>query len=114
MLAGSIERVTFHNPGNGFCVLRIKARGHPELVTVVGHVAEISAGEWVTVSGAWVNDGEHGQQCKAAFLRSSPSTTAVGINYALLEASGEGLCGLPAGELLNLAGELLAVNRRSF
>ncbi len=99
MLAGSIERVTFHNPGNGFCVLRIKARGHPAQVTV---------------SGAWVNDGEHGQQCKAAFLRSSPSTTAVGINYALLEASGEGLCGLPAGELLNLAGELLAVNRRSF
>ena len=23
VLAGSIERVTFHNPSNGFCVLRI-------------------------------------------------------------------------------------------
>ena len=43
VLAGSIERVTFHNPSNGFCVLRIKARGHRELVTVVGHAAEISA-----------------------------------------------------------------------
>ena len=28
VLAGSIERVTFHNAENGFCVLRIKARGH--------------------------------------------------------------------------------------
>lgn len=28
VLAGSIERVTFHNASNGFCVLRIKARGH--------------------------------------------------------------------------------------
>lgn len=37
VLAGSIERVTFHKPGNGFCVLRIKARGHRDLVTVVGH-----------------------------------------------------------------------------
>ena len=46
VLAGSIERVTFHNADNGFCVLRIKARRHRELVTVVGHAAEISAGEW--------------------------------------------------------------------
>ena len=72
VLAGSIERVTFHNVDNGFCVLRIKARGHRELVTVVGHAAEISAGEWVTVSGIWVHRREHGQQFKAALLRSSP------------------------------------------
>ena len=48
-------------------------------MTVVGHAAEISAGEWITVSGVWVNDREHGQQFKAAFLRSSPPTTAEGI-----------------------------------
>jgi len=83
VLAGSIERVTFHNPGNGFCVLRVKARGHRELVTVVGHAAEISAGEWITVSGVWVNDREHGQQFKASFLRSSPPTTAEGIEKYL-------------------------------
>ena len=71
VLAGSIERVTFHNPSNGFCVLRIKARGHRDLVTVIGHAAEISAGEWITASGQWVNDREHGQQFKASFLRSS-------------------------------------------
>jgi exodeoxyribonuclease V alpha subunit len=46
VLAGSVERVTFHNAESGFCVLRIKARGQRELVTVVGHAAEISAGEW--------------------------------------------------------------------
>jgi exodeoxyribonuclease V alpha subunit len=83
VLAGSIERVTFHNASNGFCVLRIKARGHRELVTVVGHAAEISAGEWVTVSGVWVNSREHGQQFKASFLRSSPPTTAEGIEKYL-------------------------------
>jgi exodeoxyribonuclease V alpha subunit len=83
VLAGSIERVTFHNAENGFCVLRIKARGHRDLVTVVGHAAEISAGEWVTVSGVWVNSREHGQQFKASFLRSSPPTTAEGIEKYL-------------------------------
>ena len=25
VLAGSVERVTFHNPDNGFCVLYVKA-----------------------------------------------------------------------------------------
>ena len=30
VLAGLIERVTFHNGENGFCVLRVKARGRGE------------------------------------------------------------------------------------
>jgi hypothetical protein len=46
------QRVTFHNPQNGFCVLRVKARGQRDLVTVVGHAAMISAGEFVQMSGA--------------------------------------------------------------
>src|SRR5436190_8522594 len=33
VLAGLVERVTYHNAENGFCVLRIKARGHRDLVT---------------------------------------------------------------------------------
>jgi exodeoxyribonuclease V alpha subunit len=49
-----VERVTFHNGENGFCVLRAKARGHRDLVTVVGHAATISAGEWITASGEWI------------------------------------------------------------
>jgi hypothetical protein len=40
VLAGLVERVTFHNAENGFCVLRTKARGHRELVTVVCHAAK--------------------------------------------------------------------------
>ena len=44
VLAGLVERVTFHNAENGFCVLGRRPRGHRELVTVVGHAATISAG----------------------------------------------------------------------
>jgi len=32
-LAGLVERVTFHNEENGFCVLRLKARGQRDLIT---------------------------------------------------------------------------------
>jgi hypothetical protein len=67
VLAGIVERVTYHNAENGFCVLRAKARGHRDVVTVVGHAATIAAGEWITASGEWVNDRTHGQQFKARF-----------------------------------------------
>jgi exodeoxyribonuclease V alpha subunit len=82
-LAGLVERVTFHNAENGLCVLRTKARGHRDLVTVVGHSATISAGEWITATGEWVNDRNHGQQFKARFLRTSTSTSTEGIEKYL-------------------------------
>ena len=83
VLAGLVERVTFHNADNGFCVLRVKARGHRDLVTVVGHAAVISAGEWLTASGEWVNDRTHGQQFKARFMRTSAPTSTEGIEKYL-------------------------------
>jgi len=82
-LAGLVERVTFHNPDNGFCVLRVKARGQRDLVTVVGHAALISAGEFVQAVGSWTNDREHGLQFRAPFLKASPPTTLEGIEKHL-------------------------------
>ena len=45
VLAGLVERVTFHDVESGFAVLRVKARGYRDLVTIVGHAAAIAAGE---------------------------------------------------------------------
>ena len=83
VLAGLVERVTYHNAENGFCVLRARARSHRDVVTVVGHAAAISAGEWIMASGQWVNDRTHGQQFKARFLRTSAPTSADGIEKYL-------------------------------
>ncbi len=83
VLAGLVERVTFHSLESGFCVLRLKARGHRELVTTIGHAALISAGEWVTASGDWINDRNHGLQFKARFLRTSTPSSLDGIEKYL-------------------------------
>jgi helix-hairpin-helix protein len=48
-------------------------------VTVVGHAAIISAGEWVIASGEWINDRAHGQQFKARFLKTSAPSSIDGI-----------------------------------
>ncbi len=105
VLAGLVERVTYHNAENGFCVLRIKARGHRDLVTAVGHAATISAGEWVTASGEWVNDRTHGQQFKARFLRSSAPTSTDGIEKYLASGMIRGIGPVYARKLVKAFGE---------
>jgi hypothetical protein len=48
-LAGVVERVTFRNEENGFCVLRVKARGLRDLITVLGHAAMITSSKAFSV-----------------------------------------------------------------
>ena len=105
VLAGIVERVTFHNAENGFAVLRVKARGHRDLVTIVGHAAAIAAGEWITVTGEWVNDRTHGQQFKARFLKTSAPTTAEGIERYLASGMIRGIGPVYAGKLVRGFGE---------
>src|SRR3979411_2663575 len=105
VLAGLVERVTYHNSENGFCVLRAKVRGHRDVVTVVGHAATIAAGEWITASGEWVNDRTHGQQFKARFLRTSPPTSADGIENYLSSGMIRGVGPVYAKKLVRAFGE---------
>jgi len=47
------------------------------------HAAIISAGEWITASGEWINDRAHGQQFKARFLKTSTPSSIDGIEKYL-------------------------------
>ena len=105
VLAGLVERVTYQNSQNGYCVIRVKARGHRELVTVVGHAAAISAGEWITAAGDWVNDRTHGQQFKAGFLKTSAPTSVEGIEKYLASGMIRGIGPVYAKKLLRAFGE---------
>ena len=105
VLAGLVERVTYQNAENGFCVIRVKARSHRDLVTVVGHAATISAGEWITASGDWVNDRTHGQQFKARFLKTSEPTSVEGIEKYLASGMIRGIGPAYAKKLLRAFGE---------
>src|SRR6202166_123099 len=105
VLAGSVERVTYQNADNGFCVIRVKARGHRDLVTLVGHAATISAGEWITATGDWVNDRTHGQQFKARFLKTSTPTSHEGIEKYLGSGMIRGIGPVYAKKLLRAFGD---------
>ena len=105
VLAGLIVRVTFHNAENGFCVLRIKARGHRDLVTVIGHAAVVSVGEWITASGEWINDRTHGQQFKASFIRTSAPSSVAGIEKYLGSGMIPGIGPVYAAKMVQAFGE---------
>jgi exodeoxyribonuclease V alpha subunit len=82
-LTGLIERVTYHNPENGFAVLRVVVKGRQDLVTVVGSTTSVSAGEHLEATGKWVVDREHGQQFKADELKTTHPASAEGIEKYL-------------------------------
>ena len=105
VLAGLVERVTFHNDENGFCVLRVKARGQRDLITVLGHAAMISAGEFVQASGSWVNDRTHGVQFRASFLKATAPTTIEGIEKYLGSGMIRGIGPIYAKKLVRAFGE---------
>jgi exodeoxyribonuclease V alpha subunit len=104
-LSGIIERVTFHNPDNGFAVLRVQAGGRGGLVTVVGHLPNALAGEYIEATGDWTNDRDHGLQFKANQLRTTPPQTAEGIEKYLRSGLIKGIGPQFARRIVEVFGE---------
>jgi exodeoxyribonuclease V alpha subunit len=105
VLAGSVERVTFHSAETGFCVLKVHARGKRDLVPVVGHAPAIAAGEWMTASGRWTNDREHGLQFRAETLQVTAPTGIEGIERYLASGQMRGIGPLMAKRIVAAFGE---------
>lgn len=103
-LEGLVERVTFHNADNGFCVLRLKVKGERELITLIGHAPTVAPGEYAAASGAWVTDREHGRQFKAVFVKISLPNTLTGIERYLGSGMVKGIGPVYAGRLVKVFG----------
>src|SRR6516165_944035 len=72
---------------------------------MVGHAAAISAGEWITAAGDWVNDRTHGQQFKTKFLKTSAPTSVEEIEKYLASGMIRGIGPVYAKKLLRAFGE---------
>jgi exodeoxyribonuclease V alpha subunit len=109
-ISGLIERVTFHNEENGFCVLRVKTPGHRDETTVIGSLPSVTAGEWLVAEGWWVRDKEHGLQFKASTMKTVPPTTVAGIERYLSSGLVKGIGRVLAKKLVGRFGaDVLAV-----
>ncbi len=90
-LSGLIERVVFHNPATGFCVLRVKVQDRREPVTVVGECTRVAPGELVRAEGGWQTSPSYGLQFRARSLIAVPPSTREGIEAYLASGMIKGI-----------------------
>jgi exodeoxyribonuclease V alpha subunit len=78
-----VERVTYTNEQNGFTVLKVRARGHSDLVPVVGSMAAVNVGSVLLVSGEWKTDSKYGIQFAAESWQEKLPATVAGMERYL-------------------------------
>lgn len=82
-LSGILERIVYENPENGYTVGRFSARGHSELVTIVGNLASVNAGESLLLSGEWTNNPKYGYQFQIDRYETIQPANVLGIRKYL-------------------------------
>ncbi len=63
MIEGAVSAVIFQNEENGYTILKLDVHG--EEVTVVGPMAGVAPGEYLSVRGRWTRHPTYGPQMKA-------------------------------------------------
>lgn len=82
-IGGIVERITYENEENGFCVIKIKSKGYSDLVTVVGNLAAVNVGAIIRAKGQWKIDSKFGKQFAAQDYRETIPATVAGIEKYL-------------------------------
>ncbi|MBG0785328.1 MAG: ATP-dependent RecD-like DNA helicase [Anaerolineaceae bacterium] len=92
-ITGTIVRITYNNPENGYSVLRVRPEsGSGErmpgldlegLLTVVGNLPEIAVGERVQFSGEMSSHPKHGLQFKVNSIEKLLPDTQAGMEHYL-------------------------------
>ncbi len=104
-LHGAVERVTFHSAETGYAVLRVVPRGKRGIVTVVGKLVSVCAGEQIEATGSWVFDPQHGEQFRADEVRLAPPSTVEGIEKYLGSGLVKGIGPKYARKIVEVFGE---------
>jgi exodeoxyribonuclease V alpha subunit len=103
-LSGLVERVVFHNPETGFCVLRVKLADQREPAAVVGECPQVAPGEVVRAEGQWQTSPSFGLQFRAQILSVVPPTTLEGIEAYLGSGMIKGIGRAMAAKLVQAFG----------
>lgn len=98
---GVVERVTYHNPENGYTVAKIQVPGAEELVTAVGHFGQLKPGEALRLVGSWGQHPKHGPQFKVARYDVEKPATLVGLEKYLGSGLIKGVGPKTARKLVN-------------
>lgn len=83
-ITGTVERVTFYNPENGWSVLKVKVGTDiSEAVPVLVHQSEVFAGVTMRFTGLWKRHPKFGKQFQASSATEIMPATAHGLEKYL-------------------------------
>lgn len=78
-----VERITYQNETNGYTVIKCKAKGYDDLVTVVGLMPDVHVGSVLSLTGNWKFDAKYGRQFSMETFEETLPTTVYGIEKYL-------------------------------
>ena len=78
-----VERITYQNEQNGYTVLRCRAKGFQDLVTVVGAMPSVHVGAVLLLGGSWKVDPKYGRQFSVEQFEETLPATVFGIEKYL-------------------------------
>ncbi|MBQ6569897.1 MAG: hypothetical protein IJL87_06545 [Clostridia bacterium] len=102
-LRGTVESVTFRNEDNGFTVLELDNKD--ELITVVGVLPELFAGEELCLHGTWQSHPTFGRQFKAELCERNLPASADAIFRYLSSGAIKGIGPVLAGRIVEKFGD---------
>jgi len=74
-ITAEVHAVVYHNPDNGYAVVRVRAKDEPGMLTVVGCLGQLQPGEYLEITGEWKNHPKFGRQMEAiSFKQTYPAT----------------------------------------
>ena len=78
-----VERITYQNEQNGYSVIKCKAKGYNDIITVVGAMPEIHVGAVLSMTGEWKMDAKFGRQFSMISFEETLPATVYGIEKYL-------------------------------
>lgn len=102
-LEGTVETVIYRNESNGYTVLDVESGG--ELITAVGELGEVEAGEVLHMEGKYINHPKFGAQFSVEYCERKLPSTSINICKYLSSGAIKGIGPALAKKIVDVFGE---------
>ena len=103
-IKGEVQSIVFSNAENGFLIARIRAKGEPGQVVVVGSMGQVSPGEMLELTGTWKEHPKFGRQFQVQTCVQVLPATVNGIKRYLASGCIKGIGETMADRLITAFG----------
>ena len=104
-VSGTVKRIVFNNPENGYHILRVTLdRGKFESTVVGVGLGTLEAGTHITAYGNWIKDPKYGKQFKAQSIQSRLPTQPDAIEKYLASGIFPGIGKILAARIVKMFG----------